>query len=275
MWKVARPTFSTLQTFEACIKSISDVGFKGRLEKSIVAVHGADDLYREAGERGAFDDLDQHDFRLAAVSASEMSNLYDRKMAEKRSSARHIYDALIIASPQGKCPMCGHRDVTTLDHYLPKSRYPALAVNPVNLVPSCVECNKTKSSSVSATLHPYYDDIESSRWLWAEVIESDPAAIRFFVKPHIDWPDELGLRVAHHFQVFKLAQLYAAQAARTISGIRYKLVGLSQLGGDAVVRSHLAEEYATWSAADINGWEAALYQALSESDWFCSGGFRL
>ena len=35
------------------------------------------------------------------------------------------------------------------------------------------------------------------------------------------------------------------------------------------------EEFATWSAAQINSWEAALYQALSESDWYCRGGFRL
>jgi hypothetical protein len=274
MWKVGRPTFSALRTFEVCIRTIADQGLRDRLEESISAVHGADYLYREAGERGDFDDLAQPDFSLSVVTPVEMSNLYNRKMAENRSSARYIYDALILASPQGKCPMCGHRDVTTLDHYLPKSRYPALAVNPVNLVPSCVECNKTKSSNVSATLHPYYDDIESDRWLRAEVIESEPAAIRFFVEPYNGWPNELSERVVHHFEVFRLAHLYTAQSARTISGIRHKLRRLSDVGGDAIVRAHLMEEYATWSAADMNSWEAALYQALSESDWFCRGGFR-
>lgn len=275
MWKVDQPTFSALQTFESCIMTISDKGLRDRLEESIVAVHGADDLYREAGERCTFDDLAQSDFSLAVVTAGEMSNLYNRKMADKRSSARYIYDALIIASPQGKCPMCGHRDVTTLDHYLPKSGYPALAVNPVNLVPSCIECNRTKSSNISATLHPYYDDIESDRWLWAEVVEGELVAIRFFVEPYSGWPNELSARVAHHFEVFRLAQLYAAQSARTISGIRHKLSRLSDVGGDAIVKAHLMEEFATWSAADINSWEAALYQALSESDWYCRGGFRL
>lgn len=275
MWKIGQPTFSALHAFETCIKTISDEGLRGRLEESTVAVYGADNLYREAGEHQAFDDLTQSDFDLTVVTAGEMSNLYNRKMADKRSSARYIYDALMIASPQGKCPMCGHRDVTTLDHYLPKSSYPALAVNPVNLVPSCIECNKTKASNISATLHPYYDDIENDRWLWAEVVEGELAAIRFFVKPYGGWPNELSARVAHHFEVFRLAQLYAAQSARTISGIRHKLGVLSAVGGDVIVRAHLMEEFVTWSAADINSWEAALYQALSESDWYCRSGFRL
>ena len=86
--EVDQPTFSALQTFESCIMTISDKGLRDRLEESIVAVHGADHLYREAGERCTFDDLAQSDFSLAVVTAGEMSNLYNREMADKRSSAR-------------------------------------------------------------------------------------------------------------------------------------------------------------------------------------------
>ena len=100
-------------------------------------------------------------------------------------------------------------------------------------------------------------------------------AIRFFVEPYSGWPNELSARVAHHFEVFPAGTALCSPICTTISGIRHKLNRLSDVGGDALVRAHLMEEFVTWSAADINSWEAALYQALSESDWYCRGGFKL
>ena len=40
-----------------------------------------------------------------------------------------------------KCPFCGIGTVSTLDHYLPKSKYPALAITPKNMIPACRDCN--------------------------------------------------------------------------------------------------------------------------------------
>ena len=40
--------------------------------------------------------------------------------------------------------MCHTSEVDTLDHYLPKSKYPSLSINPLNLIPICNKCNKTK-----------------------------------------------------------------------------------------------------------------------------------
>ena len=77
-----------------------------------------------------------------------MVRVYDGRMAAQGSPGRTIYDAIKLASPNGLCPLCGQRVVATLDHYLPKSRYAALAVNPANLIPACSDCNKAKSDAV-------------------------------------------------------------------------------------------------------------------------------
>ena len=45
-----------------------------------------------------------------------------------------------------KCPFCGVGRVSTLDHYLPKTKYPTYAVTPVNLVACCAECNKKRKN---------------------------------------------------------------------------------------------------------------------------------
>ena len=218
--------------------------------------------------------LAQADFQLPDVTAKEMSWLYENKMVGKTAPGRPVYDAIKTASPQGRCPLCGHRDVTTVDHYLPKSAYAALSVNPANLVPACSECNRMKSSAVKDFLHPYYDNVERDRWLWARVLETSPPAVQFAVQPPETWPSGLADRVHRHFATFGLGLLYSMQAARLISGIQGRLDVLLRDGGSAAVHDHLCQDEESWQRTGLNSWQAACYGALTASDWFCAGGFK-
>ncbi len=57
-----------------------------------------------------------------------------------------------------KCPLCGIGEPAQLDHLFPQSKYGALAVCRLNLVPECGVCNQYKSSSEPDNfLHPYYN----------------------------------------------------------------------------------------------------------------------
>ncbi|HBQ88089.1 MAG TPA: hypothetical protein DD803_01365 [Alcaligenes faecalis] len=62
------------------------------------------------------------------------------------------------------CPACGEAGApNTLDHYLPKGKYPHFCVTPHNLFPMCDACQKNKEEKTGdATdprffLHPYFD----------------------------------------------------------------------------------------------------------------------
>lgn len=44
-----------------------------------------------------------------------------------------------------KCPLCECDSVSTMDHYLPKEKYPLFVVHPRNLIPCCNSCNQHKS----------------------------------------------------------------------------------------------------------------------------------
>ncbi|ANQ20204.1 hypothetical protein BA893_00360 [Vibrio natriegens] len=64
------------------------------------------------------------------------------------------------------CPSCGEDGAPgTLDHYLPKTEFPELAVCVANLTPMCSKCQGKKSSEYQtpdgqkAYLHPYYDEV--------------------------------------------------------------------------------------------------------------------
>src|SRR5262245_19880217 len=78
---------------------------------------------------------------------SEMVAVYDNRLVKKTAPGRRIYDKIFTSAPNDKCPLCGHRNVKTLDHYLPKALFPALTVTPINLIPACSDCNKAKLST--------------------------------------------------------------------------------------------------------------------------------
>ena len=168
-----------------------------------------------------------------------------------------------------------------LDHYLPAAHHSVYTVTPVNLVPACADCNKVKSAYVAAsaadqTLHPYFDNVQSQRWLVATVVATVPAALAFSVVCPGDWDDILKGRVATHFRVFRLGALYATHSAVELSNIRYGLQKMS-MGKNNMekIRSHLQDRAESCAAVHQNSWQRATYSALAESDWYCSGGFAL
>lgn len=53
------------------------------------------------------------------------------------------------------CPYCdGSRDGAQVDHFYPKSDYPALSCQPLNLVPICSSCNSTSNKGSKVPLTP-------------------------------------------------------------------------------------------------------------------------
>ena len=57
------------------------------------------------------------------------------------------------------CPYCGISEPAQLDHFLPESEYPVLAINRQNLVPLCPHCNNIKrAKDYRKFIHAYYDD---------------------------------------------------------------------------------------------------------------------
>ena len=70
---------------------------------------------------------------------------------DKRLDRGDVLDRFEAANPRLQvCPACdgqkpgkiAGRSLADLDHYLPKSLYPFLCLHPLNLVPTCLECNQ-------------------------------------------------------------------------------------------------------------------------------------
>jgi hypothetical protein len=188
MWKLEKPTRTARHAYTTCINRVQNAGLRARLELIENDIVAAATAFEAAAIATTLHTLQRADDVSGQVTKDEMSAIYTGRMAKKGAPGRIIYDELMATPAHGRCPLCGHRQVSTLDHHLPKARYPALAVAPLNLVPSCMDCNKAKTNtfplaSEDETLHPYFDDIEDDPWLSADVIQTAPAALRFYVAP--------------------------------------------------------------------------------------------
>lgn len=277
---MAPPSFTAEETFRQCINRVRDQELRRRLEQITDDVIEAADAFELASRSTTLHTMRPCQSVGGVVTKDEMSAVYTYRMAKRDAPARFIYDQIKGSARHGTCPLCGQRNVTTLDHHLPKAHYPALAVSPLNLVPACSDCNKAKIDNIPTdctdqTLHPYFDNVEEAPWLAATVIEGDGATLLFRVEPPAEWDAVLATRVQKHFEILGLGSLYATHAAEEMRNIQGYLRALLNSAGSDAVREHLNDMAASREAIHKNSWQTATYKALASSAWYCETGLLL
>jgi len=277
MRRLPTPVHKARFVFTRCAESIRNVDQKKNLLSVAGVIEIAETNYKEHAANGTLFTIAEATKVADSVTSAEMVSLYKNVFSRKDSKARYIYDAIKVATRI--CPFCGHRRVATLDHYLAKTRHPAFAVTPVNLVPSCYDCNVAKNTwqpvhASEQIIHPYFDNIDDEVWLIANLQESTPPALVFDVASPATWDDVKRDRVLNHFRALGLGLLYSTYAAVELVNIRHYLIRIGSHQGANGVRDYLTEQAESRSAAAKNSWEFATYEAVRKSEWFCQGGYK-
>lgn len=279
MRNLNKPKISVKEVLLKCLSNLEDSDLKKRLIKCLNDIIIAEDEFEKNKISGKLHETKIISIINELVSTSEIKKIYTTKMVPVNSPGRFYYDSLISSAPNGRCPLCSHRDVNSIDHHLPKSKYPIYSVTPINLVPACTDCNGYKDNNILSdpekeTLHPYYDNIEEDNWLDAEVLKTSPPSIRFFVIKPESWDSVLFNRVKHHFDSLYLNKLYSNNAASELVGIN-KILKASYLSNDwNGVRFRLIEKSESWAETNINSWQAVLYRTVGNDKWYCQEGFK-
>lgn len=277
MRTLPRPTRKAGDVFSLCISRVRRPSLKRQLIRVTARVAAAEGSYLSRAVNAQL-----HLFRrtrtVNGVSAKQLMRVYTGRMVPKTQPGRCVYDELIAAAPYGRCPFCGVGQVATLDHYLPKAKYPVMVVMPVNLVPACSWCQTAKKDAYPTgqrdhPLHPYFDNLEDKRWLCADVVDSHPATFAFKVRRPVGVSVTTAARLRHHLQLLKLDQLFASNAADELINIRFGLERLYEAAGAEAVREHLSTQAESREQAFKNSWQTAMYRAAEKCDWFCDGGF--
>lgn len=272
MNKLKKPDDDVKIVFNDCISNIRDTALKSKLENCSDDIVSNSNDYEQKMANGQVHTIPIH-IELNGLTKEQMVKLYDEKMAKSGQPGRKYYDKLMSVPEYGICPYCGQGIVTTLDHYLPKTKFVSLVVTPSNLIPSCFDCNKAKTSSdfnefEDTMLNPYFDDLGEEIWLKAKVVKEkqDDFVVTYYVQKPEGWSDVLLKRVENYFNVFHLSRLYSSHAAQRLRGIKPKLIiKYTKFGLDSVLE-YLKDGLDEYSY-DLNCWQSALFSELLENSW--------
>lgn len=211
------------------------------------------------------------------VTKKDLKDLYTLHMLKTDSESRKVYDKLRACS-KGLCPLCGIHGVDSLDHYLPKARYPLLSVNPKNLIPACMHCNGSKSESIcevasDQTLYPYNDDQKfyQTDWISASITANyGILTFDFHADPPQGWMKVERNRVTNHFIKFELRQKYVLNAAQFVSTITSDIRRLLLNGNYLTVQDHYAD---LARKQKNNSTLRVVYNAIAKDANICGGRF--
>jgi hypothetical protein len=279
MRKLSLPVEDAIEVFDICISKVQNTDLKDRLENCKPSIITAVTDYLAKAPRIELHTIATHNSINGNVTSEEMIKVYTDRMVGATSPGRYIYDKWRASAPNNICPLCAQRTTDTLEHHLPKGNFPIYSVIPINIFPACSSCNKIKldlivNSPEREPIHPYFDDVDDELWLKAEVIELKPASLRFYTVKPDNWDDIKYERINNHFRLFELEKLYASHSAVELTNNYFRINNMFESGGALSVRNFLESSWLSMRNANLNSWQTATYEALFNSNWYQTGGFR-
>ncbi len=195
-----------------------------------------------------------------------VNKVYEQKFAPEDSIGRKYYN--IIMGNAVYCPICGDGKLKNLDHFLPKCNYPLLCVTPINLIPTCRDCNMDKSSSNSddyyeIPFHPYLEDMNEE---WVECVlefypdkTCKPEYINGFDKTK---DPDMWRKYDAHMNITDIANTFAGRASAEIANTKGYYANELAENGIESIRKAFKGIAKSAEQVDVNSWKAPLYREL-------------
>ncbi|MEZ2129751.1 MULTISPECIES: HNH endonuclease [unclassified Sinorhizobium] len=177
------------------------------------------------------------------------------------------------------CPICGISAPRQLDHYLPKATFQPLAVYTRNLVPTCGECNQSKSATVAAAagqqfVHAYFEQLPQVDFLQASLTTDGGLVVNFHIDGNVGLPQLLHERLTFQLVRLHLNERYAREINTYLTGHTVALHLSFRLGANAGVRDFLIQQaQVEFARFHRNHWRPVLLRALAADHGFCNGDF--
>lgn len=204
--------------------------------------------------------------------------VYDRLRSYKYLNGT-VIDYLFGLARFTKCAYCGHAVPRQLDHYLPRGRYVEFSFLPINLIPSCANCNavdakgsKYPTSSDDTFFHPYFDDPDDGKWLFAEMsVDDDGLRIAYHVQRPDNWALDKFKRVNYTFKTLKLSATYAQDVVCRIRSIYTQLFKIYEKeGAHGVSEYFMVESQDRCNESDLNDWFRVAFEYLASHEDLCA-----
>lgn len=120
--------------------------FKDRCNAQIIAHKNYIEKYKTEFAKDTLENLVGLHPNLTSTEKKELKSLY----SYNRNPIKKLRNQVLTERGYLNefCPLCGVNLVNTMDHYIPQENYPLFVVHPLNLIPSCSQCNERKSDTI-------------------------------------------------------------------------------------------------------------------------------
>lgn len=286
MKSLSLPSHDPLVVYRACVAEVGDDDLSSHYTDNEPYINQAIDRFNAESASCSWHNLprSQHGNATQIVGGSltkaQLVALYSDFMVPKKGLSRDIYDDILVSSAD-ICPFCaGLGQVKTLDHFLPKARYPSYSVLPANLFPCCRDCNTDKRASVpnqatQVTVNPYFDapHFFNERWVKADLVHGTPLSLTYRAQPPLQWDPVHRARAICHFESYDLAKRFSLQASGELGRVVDARKGQLHVLPPDSYRNHLLDQ-ANSEGLDLNGWSRTMYYTLANDSWFVNNDFR-
>jgi hypothetical protein len=275
-----------------CAEGMEQVNVQSDFKTQLPILIARENIYRDLGGNGVLfkypkiEPLTETTLVVGNLTKSKLINLYENNLRNKNKPARIYYDELLVSSGE-RCPFCGDIGYTrNLDHFLPKAHFPEFSVMPLNLVPSCRDCNmgekgqKYAQSEEDQTIHPYLDkDIFfKEQWVFANYIDENEGALNYYVECPLFWRLEDKNRAINHFNNLGLTNRYQLEAGKHLSELidqkksfKKMILKISPQIDPIYIQNAFIEanlQPLIDSSKFPNHWKKVMYQCIANSNEF-------
>lgn len=156
---------------------------------------------------------------LNEADSDNLKSLYSSNSAIAKTLRKDYESRLTNRSYYHKCPYCTFGESNTLEHILPKTPYPEYAINALNLIPCCSQCNSYKGEKVKddkgypETINFYYHNPDSFQFLETDFLLDENGVPLFTYK--LCFPKDcdtfLMEIIENHFKNLHLVKRYNEQ----------------------------------------------------------------
>lgn len=265
MIHIKKPDFTQEEVLISCTNNLRNKIEKNLLLESLYSLNEFSLNYDILAKKGNLN-LYNEELKNTEIG-SLLKKMYNNKLSKKGQMARCYYDSLMNYDVSGICPYCKTAKANNLDHYLPKSEYPSLAINPLNLLPICFKCNDDKGTSTKPLIHLYYDNIQNINWLKCKLHKSKPLKLEFYVD-ETEFDDEaLFKKVNNTFHKYNISSTYETLSINELIDRFHSFKTIFKECGYIELKEELKLE--TKHMNNKNTWRYSLYNEISGSnDWY-------
>lgn len=278
MKTISRPARDAAADYDRCVENTTNEIDREALRQ---ARQLAISLFQEYAAGSWHFDRPSDLSALSQVQRKALLKTYG--LTQKRRPLSDLRADLIL-NAQGECPYCRLESPTTLDHFLPKSRFEVYASFSLNLTPMCNVCNNlkgTKGSTVAHQFftHAYFDEISNGeRHVLAQVsVGSRQIATNFSPDFSSNLDESILQRLSYQFSILRLGQRYQLAAVDVIKETAEMISGMHKDGATLQSIKDLLSSNASDALGNLGAshWRALLLEALSQNVAFHESGFAL